>query len=314
MVGAFVRRELALGEDVVVTTFPGGAAAMQGTIGAVYRAGVATGALGAALLWADRHGVDDLHVLIDADDGHQARRAAMLEAGTVWQVARDGAEVVEARALPDEPEPPAGIDDLIEILERHRLEIVAEHGVVIAELRGLEVARIAPHPAGPQLEVGVGRFDREAGAMLRGGDDLDDRLADALLEVGPHRLVGAEPHPVNRLCRERWLRSLAVDDPSPLRVADLVPVSPARPRPNLRHPVAAPARGVDTDGQPTLVMFSAGVDLDLVPHTSDLVAREGAARVVLAGLARDQLEPIRRLAGRLPVPVSFAALDRPWPQ
>ena len=62
-----------------------------------------------------------------------------------------------------------------------------------------------------------------------------------------------------------------------------------------------------------LVLFSAGVDLDLVPHATDLVEREAADRVVFGGLERDQLAPIRALAEHLLVPHAFVAMDRPWP-
>ncbi|MGI9603357.1 MAG: hypothetical protein ACR2QE_15835 [Acidimicrobiales bacterium] len=288
---------------------------VSGSRAVVYRAGSGRDALGGLLIWADRHGVDDVAVLVDEHAGDLARRVAALDAPiSTWQRNRSEAVPADVEPLELEAEPPAGIDEFVEIIEHHGLEVVAEHGVVTAELSGLEVARIESDGTVAHMTVGVGRFDREAGAMLRHGDDLGDRLADALLEVGPHRRAGAEPHPVNRLGRERWLRAGALDDPGSVGLTSLAPVSPAYPRPNLRAPSVAPAVGPDTEGVPTLVIFTVGVDIDVVPHAADLVAREGAEQVVLAGLARDQLDPIRRLAERLPVPHRFVAVDQPWPR
>ncbi len=54
------------------------------------------------------------------------------------------------------------------------VEVVVEHGVIRGEVRGLEVARVGGRRRRRRpLEVGVGRHDREAFAMVHG--DLPDR-------------------------------------------------------------------------------------------------------------------------------------------
>jgi len=313
-VRAFARRHLHFGDDVEPSGFPDGAALSSGSRGVVYRTGDGRHALGPALAWAGRRDVRELHLLIDHDGGDLARRARLLGgAASVWRMAGDRAEPVEASPRSPETGPPPDIGHLVAVIERHGLEAVAEHGVVTAELSGLEIARIEDRGDGPRIEVGVGRFDREAGELLRQHHDVDARMADALLEVGPYRQRGAEPHPVNRLSRERWLRSIAVADPTAVDLVELRPVSPARPRPDLRQAVAAPGVGRDQHGARVLVLFSAGVDLDVVPHAAELVDREQVDQVRFVSLERDQLEPIRRMARYLPVPNDFLAIDPPWP-
>ena len=131
----------------------------------------------------------------------------------VWKAVGD--TVVEAEP---EPVPPAlpRADDIAHLeamLVDEGLEIVCEDGLVRGELAGLEVARILHGPDGPVLEAGVGRFDREAGALLHAGRNPADALHDAVAQVRPHRTPGAVSHAVNRLARERWLRHLVVQDP-----------------------------------------------------------------------------------------------------
>jgi hypothetical protein len=148
---------------------------------------------------------------------------------------------------------------------------------------------------------------------LHGDLPLHETLANATDEVRVYRHHHAKPHPVNRLARERWLRSQCVARPSIVGLVDLVSVAPAEPRANLRDPVPAAAVGHDSGGGRVLVVCSVGIDLELIPVTADLVDRERPDRVVLALPARDHHAVQRELATRLPVPVEFLAVEGEWP-
>jgi hypothetical protein len=194
------------------------------------------------------------------------------------------------------------------------LEVIVEHGVVLGEVRGLEVARVRPGPDGHVLDVGVGRFDQAANALLYGDLPTDLALARVAREVQSHRHAGAVPHPVNRLARERWLRAQVVDAPQLVGATRLEPVPPPLPRPNLKVPCPAPAVGVDDADRRVLVVCSVGTDLDLVPVAADLIARELPERVVLVTPARDQLPVLRAMASRLPVTTELVAVEGDWPR
>jgi hypothetical protein len=193
-------------------------------------------------------------------------------------------------------------------------EVVIEHGVIHGEIRGLEVARVRVGDDGePVLDVGVGRFDQEATALLHGHLPTADALRRAIDQVRAHRSPDAQPHPINRLARDRWLRAQLLDDPSLVGLESLAPVEPPQPRPNVKDAQPAAAVGRAQDGERVLVVASAGIDLDLVPVAADLVAREVPSRVVLVTPARDQVPSQYALAARLPVPAELVAVEGDWP-
>ncbi|MEA3217958.1 MAG: hypothetical protein QOJ19_4114, partial [Acidimicrobiia bacterium] len=146
----------------------GGAALHDGTDAVVLvptpRGGDPGGGLGPALAWAAKAGVPgDVHLLVEGPGaGIVARRAAYFQpAPRVWQV--EGADTALA-----EPEPfapivePSGADlAAVEPLCEAGADLVVEHGVVMAEILGLEVGRVV----NGTLELGVGKHDRAAAAV-----------------------------------------------------------------------------------------------------------------------------------------------------
>lgn len=301
--------------SVPVTT---GAAMFDDATAWVYAADDARRQLGRALALAATRGLADVHLLVDGDGAELARRGAALRPPAhVWRVEGTKLVPVEPAPLPDEAPPPAegAAADLTGMLADAGVDIVIEHGVIAGEVRGLEVARLRRDDAGQWvLDVGVGRFDQEASALLHGDLPTEVALARAVSFIRDHRSPGAAPHPVNRLARDRWLRWQLLEDPSAVGLVELHAVSPAAPRPNVRDPFPAPAVGTDRAGARVLVVCSVGVDLDLVPTTADLVLREHPARVVLVTPARDQLPVQRALAARLAVPAELAAVEGTWPR
>jgi hypothetical protein len=301
-------------------------------------------ALGPALVWADRHQVDDLHVIADAGDnaagggrargggaggadgdaaaiGTLARQAGLFAPPqpSVWCV--DGAALVAAAPAPvpvpvEAPAPP----ELVDLLIDAGLEIVVEGGMVRSEVNGLEVARIVEGQttagvpiATPQLEVGVGKADRELTAMVHGDLPPVDQLGRVVEIAREHRRPGAPRHPLNQLVPDRWLRAVLCRAPALVGLASLRPAEGTRPRRNLSERDVAIAAGSDSDGAPVVVACSVGIALDLVPTAAD--AREAidpAARLLLAVPERDDHPSIRQLAARLRTPADVVPIPGDW--
>jgi hypothetical protein len=276
---------------------------------------------GAALAWAWRHGVGELHVLVEAAvpggpggaSGVMARRAgAMAHPPAVWDV--------RGRGLTEAAPAEGGIDDrpsdveagavYRELLVAHGAEPVFEHGVLRGEVLGLEVARVV----GGQLQVGVGRHDRLARAEMHPDQDLGQALDEAVLAVRSRRRPGEARHPANTLARGRWLRSIVCARPELAGAGDLRPVAPPLPWFDLPEAGAAPACGTSLDGNtPVVVVCSVGVDLDLIPTAADsrLIHRPDAHLVVVVP-ERDDLPVTRGLAGSLAAPAEVRVVPRTW--
>ena len=69
-----------------------------------------------------------------------------------------------------------------------------EHGVLVGEVRGLEVCRVVTdaQTGAARLEVGIGQHDREAFQMLHGDVPTVEALAKVVAAVAPHREYGAD--------------------------------------------------------------------------------------------------------------------------
>ena len=270
-------------------------------------------ALGPAVLWARRHGVTRLDLLVDDPGaaGLLARRAPLFTlAPRVWRV--EGRSLLEAEPVPHAVEPPvdARLVEAASPFVAAGCDRVVEHGRVVGEVAGLEVARVTIGEDGePLLEVGVGRFDREAHAMISGGDIDAGRLADVVRLVARHRRPDAAPHPLKALVPERALRARVVAAPALVGAERLVRVPPVVEPPDLRTATPAPAVGEDADGGPVVVVCSTGIDLDLVPTAADTWLRDGRdARLVVAVPARDAHPATAELAAALVHPAEVVAV------
>ncbi|WCO66450.1 hypothetical protein PO878_18285 [Iamia majanohamensis] len=304
-----------MGASSSPSAFPGGAARLDGDVGWVLLAGDAAPRLGAALAWARRAGVRDLHVVVDEPEasGLVARRAALCApAPTVWVV--DGASLAPATAAPAPvPLPAPSAPELRALLVDAGLTVVDEDGMALGELLGLEVARITHGPDGPVLDVGVGKADRELTAMAHAEATDAARVARVVDIVRAERRPGAPPHPINQLVPERWLRASLVAEPALVDAAELHPVPSVVGRTNLKDVGVATAVGTDLDGAPLVVTCSVGVDLDLVPSAADdRAAHAPGARLVLAVPARDALGLTADLAAVLDPPAEVRPVDGDW--
>lgn len=298
------------------STFPGGAALRAGTRGVVLVEDQPQRALGRALAWSTRQGLDELHLLVDAGAGQLARQADELASPpTVWRVEERDLHPVEPEPI---AEPVAASDAALAFADdiaASGATVVVEHGGVTGEVLGLEVARVVEGSDLDgtdfiSLEVGIGRHDREAFAIIHGDRPTGEALAGVVASVRSTRRATAPEQPLYRIAQERWLREVVLAHPELVGVDRLERHEGPLPRPNVKDPWPAVLRGDEV-----VVVCSAGVDLDLVPFAADarLASGLGAdARLVLVLPERDALPVTRELAGALRRPAEVVALPDDW--
>ncbi len=271
-------------------------------------------AFGAAMVWAARFGVRELTLMVDPDagPGDHARRGGALCASPVV-MAVDGARLVEVGPAPAPIpgwETPSGVDAGIEVLRSVGLEVVIDDGTVFGEYLGLELARIVPSADGGEVQVGVGKVDREVNRVLHGGSTVEDVLSRVVAEVAIHRRPGTEFHPLGRMARERWLMCSLVDDPTCLGLGPLARLPATEPRrgPRTNAPVGALAR---TPDGAVLVVTTVGADVGLIGVAADLVVREKPSVIVVVSVP-SALKPIRHALDLFDVPVDYPDVKPPW--
>ncbi len=266
--------------------------------------------LGPALAWALRRGAGRVNVLAERATSQLARRALRFSMPIdVWHV--DGRALIPAVAFAPDAPPPARPEHLAlgGLITEAGADVAVEHGIVTGEVRGLEVCRVVDRPDDGDVvvEVGIGRHDREAFAMLHGHVPTVDALADVVRQVGAHRVVGAPPHPLNLLARERFLRWRLVAEPSLAGVDRVTPVEPITPRRTVAESVPCAAIADEGSQTPFDLVVTAGVDLDAVAYAADVQRDDRPTRLVLP--ANDLLAITRDLAGLLTVPIELLTVD-----
>lgn len=256
-----------------------------------------------------------IKVLVDGDAAVISRRAAgFTPIDGVWQVTdKEIAPVVPAKVTVPAADIPFD-DPLVELLEAAHVDVLFEDGAVVGEVLGAEVARImVGHDGEPRLDVGVGQYDQEAFALMNAGLEREEGLAAVCAEVRRYRQLDAEPHPINRLARARWLRSLLMANPEAIGLSRLSPVPSILPRSGIKEEVPTVAIGTDDDGALVGVVCAVGLDLDLVPTAADVVWIYGVERVILVVPPRDRYALVDEMAELLDVPTQIFEATEPWP-
>lgn len=297
---------------------------------------VADRALGAALAWSVRQGVDELNLVADRSTGGLARRSRAFRVPiAVWFP--EGRTLLPAvvETIAPHPEPSDEHLDFASMIVEGGADVNVEHGVVTGEVRGLEVCRVVDEAttgrlvelgdldlasyvpeSGVRLEVGVGANDREAFQIIHGDVPTVEALAGIVESVRRHRSVDAVQHPLNRMAPERFLRWQASQDPGRLGLRSVSAAPPPVPRPSMKDQAPAVAVGTDADGAEHLLIFTSGVDLDVVPFAVDAhealrvwsPAREyGSIRIV--GRSNDLVPITRDIAGLTMIPIELVHVD-----
>jgi hypothetical protein len=276
--------------------------------------------LGAALAWMLRSGASSLDVIAEQDTGVLARRAQeFAPTVSVWHAVDRSLLPAVPEPIGAPPQPPPHHDTFRALIIEAGAEPQVEHGVLVGEVRGLEVCRVVddPHLGTVRLEVGVGAHDREAFQMIHGDVPAVESLRRVVEVVAQHRRLGAPQHPLNRLAAERLVRWRVLEAPSSVGAVTMAATDPPVQRLNLKDPVPCVATGHDADGRTVVAVCASGVDLDLVPFAADARLAAQAAdpgvgegvRLVLVTPSRDRVRVIEELAGLLRQPAEFVSLD-----
>lgn len=295
-----------------------GAGAIVGARAVAYFPAGARSPLGAALAWVGGLPVDTLDLVVDGDAAPVARAArGCAPAPVVWTTRGADLVPVESPGAGTARDAPAEALALAPTIEAAGAEVVVEHGVVFAEIAGLEVARAVIGADGTaELRVGVGIYDQEAHAVLHAGRAGTERLRSVVDQVLAHRRAGAPPHPLNRLARSRWLLAMLSAAPELVGLASIsTPLPPLEPRQGLHVARPAAAAGRTPSGAPALVVCGNGIDLELVPTTAELLGRDitpPPAEALLVLAEGDAHPAIERMARWLAVPARVHTVAPPW--
>ena len=310
---ALVRDHLGLASDPEGTpeVFGLGAAFVTSDATWVLIDGESSRALGPVLAWTSRF-EKPVHLLVERDSGVIARRAQFFTSSiTVWHV--DDRSLLPAVAEPHLPVVEAKPEHvaMMDLIASSGADALIEHGIVVGEVRGLEMCRVVDDntTGESRLEVGMGVNDREAFAMVHGELPKEEALRNVIEAVAVHREPDAMVHPFNQFGAERMHRWRALNDPASIGFANLSPADPPVRRTNLKDAVPCVALGATLAGEASVAVFVQGVDLDVVPFAVDAASRCGVHRAVVVARTKDITPSMQKMAERASIPVSFQYLN-----
>ena len=309
---ALVRDHLGLASDPEGTAevFGLGAAFITADATWVLIDGESSRALGPVLAWASRF-ENPIHLLVERDSGIIARRAQFFATSiTVWHV--DDRNLLPAVAEPHLPFVEAKKEHiaLMDLISSSGADALVEHGVVVGEVRGLEMCRVVDDvvTGESRLEVGMGVNDREAFLMVHGELPKEEALRNVIDAVAVHREPGAMVHPFNQFGAERLHRWRAMNDPASVGFTDLSPAEPPVRRTNLKDPVPCVAIGTTQGGDSAIAVFVHGIDLDVVPFAVDAASRCGVETAVVVARTKDVTASMKKMAEMASISVRFEYL------
>ncbi len=312
---ALIREHLGLSGDPDgrVEVFAPGAAFITNDAVWLLIDGNAARALGGVLAWGTKFELP-IHLVVENDSGLLARRAALFDVDiTVWHA--DERVLLPALAEPHLPTTQAKPEHLAftELIQSSGADALVEHGIVVGEVRGLEMCRVVDDVVSgvARLEVGMGVNDREAFAMVHGELPTEQALRNVIDAVAIHREPGTNVHPFNQFGAERMHRWRALQDPTSIGFSRLDPVDPPVKRTNLKDAVPCAAIGSTDSGNLSAAIFVHGVDLDVVPFAVDTASRLGIDEVTIVARRQDITPSIERLANMASVFVRFAFISSP---
>ena len=310
---SLVREHLALASDLEGTNESFALGASFLTVDAVWVLidGDASRSLGPVLARTsqfERH----VNLLVENNSGLLARRASLFDVDiSVWHV--DDHTITRAIAEPHIVSASATDAHLsfVDIIESSGADALVEHGVVVGEVRGLEMCRVVDDVTSGdvRLEVGMGRHDREAFTMIHGELPTAQAMRQVIDAVLPHRTEGADSHPFNQFGVERLSRWKAIKDPSSIGFSTLAPADPPVLRTNVKDSVPCVAIGLTGAKRLSTAVFVHGVDLDCVSFAVDAASRLGTQDVTIVVRRRDVIASIERLANMASIHVRLAYLS-----
>ena len=300
-------------DSAEVNRLGGGASCRVDDDGWVYFPTYAPGILGTAIIWAKANDCSSVNLIVDegATGLAFAAQAFREPIPVIWQSVDRNITKVDA-VEPTIP-PPPDCGSLTGELSKAGLDVVADHGVWLGEINGLEIARVGKRDGECSIDIGVGAYDQFASAALKPKDrDIPGALATVLSMVRPHRIAGAEPHAIGRLVRSRWLRAQLVNEPSTVGLASLNPIPLLFERPGLLETQPAAALGAKTNGTVVLVTCTVGLDLGIAETAAGLAALHNPDEIVVVVPPRDEHQRIVDAVAALATPSSVVAIAGEW--
>ena len=296
--------------------FGGGAAVVARSVAAVYADTPA--ALGSAVDVAQRHGAAELAFFCERSTGETARRAAEFALAVSVIDPEGDFEALAPAPLPRFAPMPPALEPVAARIRSAGLDVEWEGGELLGEWLGLEVVRAS----NSHFDVGVGRHDREANRELHPDGVSDSLLRRAVAAVRSSRRSGVPVGPGNQLAPERWLRAIVRTHPDLVGVKELRSGPPPAGRADLRTRAVAPAWADDGDA-PLVIVYSVGVDPDVVPQAADArlqalgwpdfpSPRGHVPALVIAVPEGDDHPLTRRLAALLRHPARVVTLPAGW--
>lgn len=273
--------------------------------------GDASHALGPAIAWASKYS-RPFHLVVDNHSGVLVRRASGFELPiSVWHVEGNG--LLPAIAEPHQELVRASDSHsaLISQIDTAGAESLVEWGVVVGEVRGLEICRVVDdeHTNEARIEVGIGAHDRETYALVHQARPIHESIADVVATVGVHRVEGAPFHPYNHIAPERYARWRALQEPAALGFLSLTRIDPPVRRTNVKDSVPCVALGKKTDGTTTAVVFVHGIDLDVVTFSVDAALQYSCESVMIVARPQDVVASLRTMASATVMTTTFLSLD-----
>ena len=305
--------------DVEVSEFGQAVGLVVDDVAWVYVTGRHERSLGPALMWALRNNANELKLFSSESAGDLARIATHFDfVIEVFEVDAAGVACVAMPKIVEKIEVSVADEMFAEFIKSAGADVVREHGVISGEVCGLEVCRVVraadsgeSDGAGEsELEIGVGAHDRETFKLLHGRTATIESLRKVIAEVAARRAVGAQVHPLNRLARERLLRHYVCQSPQLVGAKSLQVAQPPIVRTNLKDVVPCCAVGMSLTGEKMVVIFSVGVDPDVVSFGADARGQiNGSAELIFAMPTRDIVPAVERVAQMLRRPARFVGVD-----
>lgn len=267
--------------------------------------------LGAAIVWSNANGCTTTNLIVDDGAGELAHAASAFAdpAPQVW-LASGRSITVAAPIVPQIPPPPKCVDFNAE-LAAAGLDVVADHGVWLGEINGLEVARVGMREGECSIDIGVGAYDQFASAALDADRDVSESLAKVVSMVAPHRVAGGPPHAIGRLVRSRWLRAQLVRNPGLIGLESVNPIPLIHQRPGLNEAQPAAALGVREDTS-VLVACTVGLDLGIAETAAGLVAIHEPDELIVVVPQRDMHQRIIDAVDALALRSQVVAIEGEW--
>ncbi len=215
---------------------------------------------------------------------------------------------VAPTSFPDVAVPPPPLKEFEAMCQNAGVSTICENGIWKGEILGLEVVRVN----GGDIQVGVGRFDREAGELLNNGKNRVEQLIAAANQVRSQRTPEAGAHPLATLSREKWLRHKLVSDPKIIGLSELEPIDPVHEPKNLKDCFPAAAIGKSEEKEKVLCVCSFGVDIGLIPLVAELASLHDPIQIVIALPPQDLLPLIEEASHLLDTPTTLIGVEGAW--